>query len=463
MSTETAKVRVLFVPDSVHWVTGTLAKNMARFNPWIEATVVSGPVIDVLFAEHPELMNNFDLVHFTCPYASKDWLPKLRDRMPVVTSHHHTSDWDLLKHNLDGDAIIVGSPEWTDDLKNRGADTSNVFWVPYGVDTDLFQPATSVERAHIRNRLKITDETVLIGFFGKNSSNEHDRKGIDVFIEAVKRLRGSLKNVAVLIIGPGWDELVGSLKASGVFCVWIPYVAELEGLTEMYHALDFYWVTSRVEGGPVTLLEAMSSEVCCLTTAVGIAREIVRDGENAVLLPFNDARAVAEQTAQLVADSEKRALLAKNGRQTILRDMQVGITATRIREVYAEAFERFNNRVGVGLRAHPFLSEGSTGEEPRNQGRPRSAAPTDVPLNGFPRSMHRRIEMLETLAWAEHLVLYQNQPSLAAKMMLRQWVNNPTSLTPARVFLRRFLPLSIVRRVVKFKNRSRHPAASYAR
>ena len=56
----------------------------------------------------------------------------------------------------------------------------------------------------------------------------------------------------------------------------------------MYQALDFYWVTARVEGGPVTLLEAMSAEVCCLTTAVGLAREIVNDGENAVLLPFND-------------------------------------------------------------------------------------------------------------------------------------------------------------------------------
>jgi glycosyltransferase involved in cell wall biosynthesis len=425
---------------------------MARFNPWIEATIASGPVIDVLFAEHPELIDNFDLVHFTCPYASKQWVPKFRVLMPCVTSHHHTSDWDLLKHNLDGDAIIVGSPEWTEDLKKRGADTSNVFCVPYGVDADLFRPATSAGRARIRNKLKLKDE-VLVGFFGKNSSNECDRKGIDVFIEAVKQLHQRIEKLAVLIIGPGWDELLASLKSSGIACIWIPYVGELEGLSEMYHALDFYWVTSRVEGGPVTLLEAMSSEVCCLTTPVGIAREIVRDGQNAVLLPFNDAEAFADHTAKLISDLDKRRQLARNARQTILDEMHLAVTATRLRDVYEKAFERFNIRakgVNAGLPAYRTSTDAQL-------------AATDVLLNGFPRAMHRRVEMLEALSWAEHLVLYQNQSRLAAKMIARECWRNPMSLVPPRVFLRRFLPVRLVATAVKLRRRSQGPANSYAR
>jgi hypothetical protein len=34
------RLRVLLVPDSIYWVTGTIAKSIARFNQWIEATVV---------------------------------------------------------------------------------------------------------------------------------------------------------------------------------------------------------------------------------------------------------------------------------------------------------------------------------------------------------------------------------------------------------------------------------------
>ena len=35
-------LRVLFVPDYVDWITGTIARNIAQFNPWIEATIASG-------------------------------------------------------------------------------------------------------------------------------------------------------------------------------------------------------------------------------------------------------------------------------------------------------------------------------------------------------------------------------------------------------------------------------------
>lgn len=422
---------------------------MARFNPWIEATIASGPVIDVLFVEHPELMNNFDLIHFTCPYASKQWLPKFRDSVPCVTSHHHTSDWDALKHNLEGDAIIVGSAEWREDLKNRGADMANVFCVPYGVDADLFRPPTSTERARSRSQLKLTDE-IVVGFFGKNSSNEHDRKGIDVFIEGIKRLHQRIERLAVLIIGPGWDELVDSLKSSGVACIWLPYVAELEGLREMYHALDFYWVTSRIEGGPVTLLEAMSSEVCCLTTSVGIAREIARHGDNALLMPFNNPEAFAEETARLAVGAEERRRLGTNARETILSSMHVSVTTTRIRDAYRRAFERFLERTaGVASAAKSIIvSEMLTIDNGQ-----RSAPRTDVPLNGFPRALHRKVKMLEALAWAEHLLLYHNQKRLAAKMIFDQWTRNPMSIQPARVLLRRFLPVTLVARIVRMKRR----------
>src|SRR4030095_15670118 len=129
------------------------------------------------------------------------------------------------------------------------------------------------------------------------------------------------------------------------------FIRELNGLVEMYHALDFYWVTARVEGGPVTLLEAMSCEVCCLTTPVGIAREIVKDGQNAVLLPFNDAVPFVEQTVALISDTTRRQQIARAARETILREMHVGITTQKVSEVYERAFSHFADRRGDSKRA----------------------------------------------------------------------------------------------------------------
>jgi glycosyltransferase involved in cell wall biosynthesis len=88
-------------------------------------------------------------------------------------------------------------------------------------------------------------------------------------------------------------------------------------LPALYHALDFYWVTSRIEGGPVPLLEAMSSEVCCLSTNVGLAREVVEHDVNALLLSMNDAGAFAEATLALWNDPERRAILGRAARETM--------------------------------------------------------------------------------------------------------------------------------------------------
>ncbi len=45
----TSKLRVLFVPDSAYWITATIARQIARHNPWIEPTICSQFVL-------PELM-----------------------------------------------------------------------------------------------------------------------------------------------------------------------------------------------------------------------------------------------------------------------------------------------------------------------------------------------------------------------------------------------------------------------
>jgi glycosyltransferase involved in cell wall biosynthesis len=444
-----SRLRVLLVPDSIHWVTGTIAKNIARFNPWIEATVASGPVIDQVFAERPELMRNFDLVHFTCQYATQEWLPRFRDFVPVVTSHHHVSNWESLKQNLNGDAIVVGSPEWAEDLRARGADMSKVFCVPYGVDSTLFQPTDNVTRGQLRNKFGIRKQATVIGFFGKNSSNEYDRKGIDVFTKALRNLRGHIAELTVLLVGPGWQTLKDDLTSEGIKCIWIRFVPNLGELTKMYQVLDFYWVTARVEGGPVTLLEAMSTEVCCLTTSVGIAREIVRDGENALLLPFNDADAFAECTLALAAQPVERRRLGTNARVTILNHMHVGITARGIRAVYEKALENFRERrPGRPVIKLSQLADNITTIHPSSYNE------AQVPLSGFPVFLHRRVTMLETLAWSEGLV-YHGQRALAARLILKEWRQNPGSFLPARMLLRRFLPDRVVAGIVKVKNRSR--------
>ncbi len=46
-----ARTRVLLVPDSIHWITGTIARSFIDYNDWLEGTIISGPVLDVVTRE----------------------------------------------------------------------------------------------------------------------------------------------------------------------------------------------------------------------------------------------------------------------------------------------------------------------------------------------------------------------------------------------------------------------------
>lgn len=439
---ETRRLRVLLVPDSVYWVTGTIAKSIATANRWIEPTIVSGPLLAELFGSGESMAQRFDLVHFICPYSSREWLGRLRGILPVVTSHHHVTSWDLIRHNLDGDAIVAGSQEWVRDLSERGADMTRVFHVPYGVDVDLFSPAGAGQRDAIHDRLDLTGAGPVIGFFAKRASNDDDRKGTDVFVNALLLLHEQLPQAGVLIVGPGWQDLVHRFRTAGIACAWLPFVEDPRGIPPLYHALDFYWVTARVEGGPVPLLEAMSSEVCCVSTAVGLAREVVRDGENGFLLPMNDAGTFAELTLKLWGDTPRRKRVGRAARETMIREMRVDDVAKRVKPVYQRAMEHFASRnPSASLPAFP----------PHDQAVPlaRSGARfAEIPREGLNATERRRAVMLEALAWSESLILYQNQRAAAMRLIMSAWRANPRSVDPARTILRHFLPGRLVRAVV---------------
>lgn len=426
-------LRVLLVPDSVFWVTGTICVSIAKHNPWLRSTVISGGLLNRALHDIPDLFSRFDLVHFVCPYASRAWLPRLRDTHAIVTTHHHVTDWELQKHNLDGDAIMTDSAEWLEDLLRRGVEAHRVVSVPPGVDCELFAPRPSDVRARVRSRYHIASEEMAIGFFGKSSSNELGRKGVDVMIAAARQLRGSGTRFTLVMTGPGWGEVVAELRGAGICVVWESFVRERRDLADLYGALDCYWITSRIEGGPVTLLEAMSTELCCIATPVGLVHEIVRDGQNAMVVPVGDAAAVAEATATLAADTDKRASLGRRARLDVSARFASAITMQRVGDLYGRALKRFSERTGRPGPMPPTLPP-----------RPLSRL-QDWPLESVPAHLRAALRRREALAWADNLWQYQSEPMEALRVIADELRRSPLERETWRALLRNVLPQPLVK------------------
>lgn len=442
----TGPLRVLLVPDWAHWVTGTIARAIARSNSWIAPAIISAHVLRTIQREEPRIFENFDLVHFICPHASREWIDALRARLPVVTSHHHVTDWAEVSHNAHGDAIVVGALEWARDLESRGIGADRIVVMRSGVDTILFRPRSPDVVKRTRAKLGFAGDGPLIGFFAKADSNDDDRKGTNVFAEAVDILRARIPDASVLIVGPGWSAMAEGFHRKGVQCAWIPFVSQYHDLAVLYSILDFYWVTSRVEGGPVTLHEAMSAGICCVTTPVGTALELVDDGINAIMVRKNDAAGVAGATETLWRDPQRRAAIGSRARQTAVAELDERMTSKRVSDAYRIALRTFSDRIG----------EESSRRVPNQFAmdvRSDSAEPTTLAdRSPLPSKLTQRIAMLEKLVWGEHLMLEKGQRRVGLQLIVKAWKENPLSGEPPRRLLRNVLPGAVVRSLVRAKH-----------
>jgi glycosyltransferase involved in cell wall biosynthesis len=76
--------------------------------------------------------------------------------------------------------------------------------------------------------------------------------------------------------------------------------------------LDLYLVTSRTEGGPKAILEAMATGVPIVSTKVGMAPDIIKEGYNGLLAEVEDVAMLSEQAIRITEDKKLANRLADN-------------------------------------------------------------------------------------------------------------------------------------------------------
>ena len=194
--------------------------------------------------------------------------------------------------------VQVTHAEMHELVLSSGIDPAKVFRIPIGVDLGLFAPQTPVLRSAARRALGLPQQAFVVGSFQKdgvgwgNGDEPKAIKGPDVLLEAVRLFHERVPELHVLLSGPARGFVRSGLETLG-----IPYVhrrqERYEELAQLYLALDAYVVPSRQEGGPKGVLEAMASGVPVVSTRVGQATELIRDGVNGRLVEVEDAEALA--------------------------------------------------------------------------------------------------------------------------------------------------------------------------
>lgn len=219
------------------------------------------------------------------------------------------------------DRVHVTHGEMEELVRSAGVDPERIHRIPLGIDVPRFPLADEELRQAARASLGLADDAFVVGSFQKDGVGLGEGlepkliKGPDVLVEALALVHDRLGELVVLLTGIARGYVRRGLEERGIPHVHL-VAADRRALTRMYHALDAYVVPSRQEGGPKGVLESLASGVPLVTTRVGQAVDLVRDGENGILVDVDDVEALAAGLTRIAREPTLVAAFRVVGRAT---------------------------------------------------------------------------------------------------------------------------------------------------
>jgi glycosyltransferase involved in cell wall biosynthesis len=164
-------------------------------------------------------------------------------------------------------------------------------------------------------------------------------KGQHLLLDALRQLLDQGRNVRLRLAGNGPDE--PSLRAHSARLNLADHVV-FEGavnqdrIRSVYAQADVFCLPSFAEGLPVVLMEAMSMEIPCVTTAIAGIPELITNGIEGLLVLPSDLDALVESLASLIDDDALHSSIATNGRKRILARYDLRTNVEALAAIFAE-------------------------------------------------------------------------------------------------------------------------------
>jgi glycosyltransferase involved in cell wall biosynthesis len=127
---------------------------------------------------------------------------------------------------------------------------------------------------------------------------------------------------------------------------------------ELLGEAGVFVLSSRYEGLPLSIIEAMRAGVPVLASRVGGVPELVRDGETGGLFPAGDADALRGLLSGLLDDPERRRRLGAAGRQAYERGFALEPMIDALLSVYRRVLE---THAGARRRSSAWLASARSG------------------------------------------------------------------------------------------------------
>jgi glycosyltransferase involved in cell wall biosynthesis len=230
-------------------------------------------------------------------------------------------------------SIVVSESSADSLLTNYPASPNRVRCIHNGVNVSRYAVDAKAAAKKTRELFGLSAQDLVVTSVGRL----HPQKGFPFLLEAMHQVRKDVPNFKLVVVGDGplradLLKLVAELDLDGR----VVLAGKRDDVPQILQASDIYVNSSLFEGLPFSILEAMAAGLPVVATAVDGNKEIVKDQENGMLVPAEDAGGLAKALTTLAIDDERRRFLGMQGKDTISKKFSMDRMLQKTEQLYRE-------------------------------------------------------------------------------------------------------------------------------
>ncbi|MBL4780850.1 MAG: glycosyltransferase family 4 protein [Porticoccaceae bacterium] len=204
-----------------------------------------------------------------------------------------------------------------------------------GLELQTFDQALSKQSNNFRAELGIEDSDILIAAVGRIAPD----KGFDYLLDAARQvLSNTSGNIHFIVVGSEENQAhAAELKQKITdydLNKHFHFLGFRDDVPDILATSDVFVLSSRKEGHPYVMLEAMASKCAIVACNCAGVEETIDEGETGFIVPIGDSDAIARQLRLLIEDASLRTKLAGAARNKIVSSFTADKTANSLIKAY---------------------------------------------------------------------------------------------------------------------------------
>jgi glycosyltransferase involved in cell wall biosynthesis len=231
------------------------------------------------------------------------------------------------------DHLIAVSHATHDEMVTAGVPPHLISVLHNGIDTEEWAPCPT--RPTLREELSLPQAVPVLGYVGRIMPE----KDLETWLRAAAVVGQRYPEAQFVLVGEGRDAStlkdLQQLATDLGIGTRVHFPGYRSYLLPVYAAFDLFILTSRREGLPNSILEAMAMGVPVVTTDVAGTKELVVHGQTGFVLPQGDVQGIAQAMLTLLDEPHLRQSMGLAGRKRVEQEFSFTGRLQHIEALYA--------------------------------------------------------------------------------------------------------------------------------